>query len=267
VYIPSIDDHTLTEPGTHVLMAIGPNFDQWDRGDEAAYSLQKKAETERLLSVLEQRFPGITKAVGFTELATPATIERYTMKKGGAVAGPKQQIGQHMFKRLHTRSEWKNLFYCGESATMGTGTPAVSIAGLSAANAVLKKRRLQPFTYRSGMKNYVRIVPKPYLPENRYQDESPDKRSVMLAASRCLYCEHPSCADHDRFDVRGMNRRVTVGNFTGASRLVLNLPADMTEREAYLTQCEADCILLETEGHPVQIKNIAGFLLDRNLTQ
>lgn len=260
VYIPSIDDHTLTEPGTHVVMAIGPNFSVWDPSGKEDYALQKEAEKTRLMSVLENRFPGITQAVRFTDLATPATIERYTMKNGGAVAGPKQQIGQHMFKRLHTRSEWKNLFYCGESATMGTGTPAVSVAGLAAANAILKKRGFRPFSYNPGMKNQVRIVPHPYLPNHRYQDEAPEKRVVMIEASRCLYCEHPACADHSLFDVRGMNRRVTVGNFTGGRRLIRNLPAGKTDRDAYLIKCEADCILSETNGKPVRIKTIVDFL-------
>lgn len=88
---------------------------------------------------MEAGFPGFKKAVRYAEIATPGSIERYTLKNGGAVAGPKQMLGQHMFKRLHTKSQWENLYNCGESTVMGTGTPTVTTPGISAANAVLKK--------------------------------------------------------------------------------------------------------------------------------
>ena len=52
------------------------------------------------------------------------------MKNVGAVSGPKQMLGQHMFKRLRGRTEWDNLFCCGKSIVMGTGTPTVTTSGL-----------------------------------------------------------------------------------------------------------------------------------------
>ncbi len=117
-YILSIDDRTLCDENEHTVLAIGPTFENWDQADPETYQLMKKNEQARLISVMEKRFPGFSSAVRYAEIATPKTIERYTMKNGGAVAGPKQMLGQHMFKRLHTRSEWDNLFCCGESTVM-----------------------------------------------------------------------------------------------------------------------------------------------------
>jgi prolycopene isomerase len=260
IYIPSIDDRTITPPGTHVVMAIGPSLGEWDRSNNKQYAEGKKAEEERLLNLLERRFPGFRRAMILSDLATPATIERYLLKNGGAVAGPKQQIGQHMFKRLHTRSEWKNLFYCGESATMGTGTPAVTVSGLAAANAVLKKRGLEPFRYRPGMKEYVRIVPRPYLPEHRYADESPEARKMMLEASRCLYCERPTCSDHRQFDVRGIMRRLTVGNITGARKLIPAVASNPSTYPDFLSECETNCVLSITENRPIRLGAVMEWL-------
>ncbi|MDP3130564.1 MAG: FAD-dependent oxidoreductase, partial [Bacillota bacterium] len=260
VYVTSIDDHTVAPEGTHVVMAIGPSFLKWDRTDRKGYMAMKAAEKARLLGVLERRFPGISTHVRFAEVGTPATIERYCLKRDGAVAGPKQRLGQHMFKRQHIRGEWNNLFHCGESTVMGTGTPAVSTSGLSAANAILRKRGLKPFKYDPAQPNHVTIVPHPFLPEDQFKDEPPLKRETMRAASRCLFCEHPTCADHSVFDVRGMNRRVAVGNFLGARALLDGLPANEKERSSFLAKCEDHCVRKNTGSLPVAISAITGSL-------
>ena len=138
-YIFSIDDYTLCDEDEHTVIAIGPTFEKWDLLDSVTYLEKKQREKERLIAVLEKRFPGFSQRIRYAEVATPKTIERYTMKNNGAVAGPKQMLGQHMFKRLHTRTKWDNLFCCGESTVMGTGTPTVTTSGIAAANAILKK--------------------------------------------------------------------------------------------------------------------------------
>ncbi len=102
-------------------------------------------------------------------------------------------MGQHMFKRLHTRTEWDNLFCCGESTVMGTGTPTVTTSGLTAANVVLKKLGLEPFVYQQEMKNYVRMVEKPFTADRLNQTHNEAERSLMKLASRCRFCEEPSC--------------------------------------------------------------------------
>jgi prolycopene isomerase len=211
-YILSIDDRTLCDDDGHVVVAIGPTFASWYDGDQEDYLLRKEREKERLIAVLEKRFPGFAAGVRYAEVATPRTIERYTLKNGGAVAGPKQMLGQHMLNRLHTRSEWNNLFCCGESTVMGTGTPTVTTSGIAAANAVLKKLKLKPFRYQANLENYVRIVDKPFRAEGLYHGYPQEMRAVMRQASRCQYCEDPQCSRNTAYDIRGIMRRVAVGN-------------------------------------------------------
>ena len=185
VYIPSIDDLTLCEPDGHVLMAIGPSFENWEIINRAEYLAKKKKEQLRLEAVLEKRFPGIQAAIRYAEVATPRTIERYTAKNKGYVAGPKQLLGQHMFKRMHTKSQWESLYVCGESTVMGTGTPAVTVSGLSAANAILKKLKKAEFIYQAGMKNYVELVEHPFPKEKLYASYPESEKTVMLKAAKC----------------------------------------------------------------------------------
>lgn len=261
-YIPSVDDRTLCPEDCHVILAIGPSLEKWDRNDHGKYLDQKKREENRLLTVLARRFPAIKESLLFAEVATPLTIERFAGKNNGSVAGPKQKLGQHMFRRLHTRTRWDNLFCCGESTVMGTGTPAVTVSGLSAANAVLKKRGLPLYRYSEGMKPYVRIVPHPFTADQLFQDRPVDERKIRLEAMKCENCEHPSCMNKTAVDIRGILRRVVVGNFTGARRLCTDLPGDVPERDPILLDCETNCIKTADPDGPVEIKKIISYVID-----
>jgi len=254
VYLLSIDDRTLCAEDEHTIIAIGPTFASWADPSDPDYQVQKQKEQARLLGVLEKRFPGLIQAVRYTELATPRTIERYTLKNGGAVAGPKQMLGQHMFRRLHTRTEWDTLFCCGESTVMGTGTPTVTTSGLSAANAVLKKLGQQPFAYRTDMPNYVRIVEKPYKENQLFESVPPTERAVMRLAMQCRLCEQPTCSD--RTDIRGIMRRVSVGNFVGARCCWQKDPVDGQA----LVQCETRCICDAEGDGSVKIRQVIQFI-------
>jgi len=259
-YILSIDDKTLCDENGHVVVAIGPTFAKWAYGGVDDYLLKKEKEKARLIAVLEKRFPGFTEGVRYAEVATPQTIERYTLKNGGAVAGPKQMLGQHMLHRLHTRTKWDNLFCCGESTVMGTGTPTVTTSGISAANAVLKKLKLEPFHYQPNMKNYVRVVNKPFSTESLYQRYPEETRVIMYKASRCQYCENPHCSVNTNFDIRGVMRRVAVGNFTGARKLAKKfLYKDQLEK-ALLVECEKKCVLNEKYRSPVEIQTVITYI-------
>ncbi len=257
-YILSIDDRTLCAEDEHTIVAIGPTFEQWISLDEETYQSRKKKEQERLIAVLEKRFPGFKGALRYAEVATPRTIERYTLKNGGAVAGPKQMLGQHMLKRLHTRTEWDTLFCCGESTVMGTGTPTVTTEGLSAANGVLKKVGKEPFVYREGMQNYVRIVPKPFTKDRLYVDYAERERRVMLKAARCRLCEQPTCVPDRSVDVRGIMRRVAVGNFVGAKKSWFKAPVAQNK----LAQFEGNCIWSLEGEEAVHIQDVISYLVE-----
>ncbi len=259
-YILSIDDRTLCASDEHTIVAIGPTFERWDNLDRKTYLKMKKSEQERLIAVLERRFAGIGKAVRFAEVATPLTIERYNMKNGGAVAGPKQMLGQHMFKRQHTSTDWDNLFCCGESTVMGTGTPTVTTSGITAANVLLKKLKKERFVYSKGMKNCVRLVEKPFIHEHLYAGYDEKQRTIMLEAMRCRFCEHPGCSNGSNVDIRGIMRRVSVGNLTGAGKRW----AETSNSTIDLETSESRCICAIENGNAVKIRDVVAFINDTN---
>jgi prolycopene isomerase len=165
-----------------------------------------------------------------------------------------------MLHRLHTRSEWDNLFCCGESTVMGTGTPTVTTSGISAANAVLKKLNLEPFKYQPDMKNYVRVVAKPFRAESLYEGYPEETRAIMREASRCQYCEEPECSRDTAWDIRGIMRRFAVGNFAGAEKLARQFLTTEGLSKASLAECEKRCVLNKDFGSSVGIQRVVNYI-------
>ena len=271
-YIMSIDDPSLCAPDEHVLTVVGPCFDVVDDLDETAYAALKERLRLRFLSVLERRFPGISQAVRHAEVATPRTLESYAGKHRGAVAGPKQMMGQHMLKRQRTRTRWRSLLCCGESTVMGTGTPTVTISGIAAANAVLRARGLEPFAWRPGMLDQVRDVPPRASQDVADPRDAPggvDRPLLHDAARRCLFCEHPSCnRSLPSLDVPGIMRRAYVGNLVGARRLAAAGLASLEARgrrhpgelAMAVAELERDCKLAAGGQSPAPIAVVAAEL-------
>ena len=254
VYILSIDDHTICDEDKHVVIAIGPSFRDW----KESYSEQKREETLRILSILEKRFPGFNNGLHYCELATPSTIERYTMKNGGAAAGPKQMLGQHMLLRQPIRTRFDNLYVCGESTTMGTGTPTVTTSGIAAANAILEKYGLPTYVWEPSRKNYVHILKPPVESDwmNSYYDE-PTIR-LMTTANKCLFCEHPSCCRKQTLDIPGIMRRAACGNFTGAKKVLEKFEEELSTD--FVVECEKRCIQNVKKGDGVLIWQVLEIL-------
>ena len=78
----------------------------------------------------------------------------------------------------------------------------------------------------------------------------------MGCALRCRLCEHPSCTGGAATDIRGVMRRVAVGNFVGAKKCYLAAPAE----EDLLLQYEAHCICQREDGRAVAIRDVIDYL-------
>lgn len=110
LYINALVDHTLCPPGKLAVLAIAPNMCDWPSPEDAEYRSKayrdlKKQEAERMIAQIDQHYPGFSQHIETLIVGTPTTLERYMLKNGGAVGGPKNAIGQHMLKRLHARSD------------------------------------------------------------------------------------------------------------------------------------------------------------------
>jgi prolycopene isomerase len=269
-YISSLDDPSICPPGTHVITTIAPSPEPWPSPwskeyRTTAYRERKAAAVERTLDQIETRFPNLRKNIIVLEAGTPATIERYTLKNGGAVGGPKQAIGQQLMKRLHAQSDWPNLYLCGDSTVMGMGTPAVTVSGIGAANLVLRAAGLNEYSRREFERQRVHIV------KGRPLDPLPAVGTLIDAAwakrlaRECQYCESPGCtrACPTANDMRNVMRRIEAGNFAGAAR-ALRQTNPLAEVCGYLCRpdpaCERRCLRKSFADGPVRIAELEAWV-------
>lgn len=251
VYILSIDDHTLCPPAYHMVMTIGPSFRRWPSGLQQGYRTDdyyryKQEEEERLLAVLEKRFPGFREQLVYTEVATPATLERYALKYKGAVAGPKQKLGQHMLKRQHVATEVEGVFCCGEGTVMGTGTPAVTVSGIAAANLILRKRKLKEYEQGDCKEGYVRLLSPPFDHADQRISSKQSEDVLAKQALCCQFCEVPACEKvcKAQVPIRDLQRRIAVANFSGAKKV---RGSDNPCKACTQPLCQTACIMAQTD--------------------
>ena len=183
---------------------------------------QKQREAGRMLDQIEQHIPGFRQHIRTLIIGTPTTIERYLLKNGGAVGGPKNQIGQEMLKRLHARSEWKHLYFCGDSTVMATGAPATAVSGVGAANVILRELHLPEYDSRKFPKQFVHFVDQPYRRPDYSPVDAITDQNAHLAAAHCQGCQAPECMVRcpAGIDIPGFLRRMEAKNYAGAARLI-----------------------------------------------
>jgi prolycopene isomerase len=143
-------------------------------------------------------------------------------------------LGQDLMRRPHAETRWSNLLLCGESTTMGTGTPAVVVSGLSAADVILRREGLPECRYFKD-RGYVRYLSAPAPP---YPQEGFRQRGNL-----CLWCEKDTCrtACPWEMDIRGILRRLYSDNVEGARRL-LKYADDGSGRLACLICKDKPCL-------------------------
>jgi prolycopene isomerase len=269
MYAFSLTDPSLCSEDEHVVMAIGPSLRSWPRpwekeNNQDAYLQGKDEETKRLLGILDHHFPGFPSHVREISLATPTTIERYTMKEGGCVAGPKQVMGQDLLHRQRAQGVWTNFYHCGEATVMGTGSLAVTISGISAANLLLRDMGKEEYRDSDTLKDMVtehqgeitevkrteegRIIPS----ANAIED------SQLLAlhdeASACQWCLDAPCSTvcPHSYEIPAIMRRLECGNIVGAK---LQITGSLACTNC-LAPCKDACTATSFHGKPVAIDSI-----------
>jgi prolycopene isomerase len=267
LYINSLVDLSLSPNMNElVIMAIAPNLCQWPASDDPKYHSEeyqtlKKREAERMLDQIESHYPGFRKHIRTLIVGSPTTIERYLLKNGGAVGGPKNAIGQEMLKRLHARSEWKNLFICGDSTVMATGAPATAVSGVGAANLVLRDLHLPEYDSRPFPEQFIHFVNLPYSRPILNPGEKITSANAWLAAAECQWCEEPDCVQGcpAGIDIPGFLRRMEAGNYEGAARLIReqNPLGEVCGWDCDAGhQCQQNCIRKSFSGKAVRIADL-----------
>jgi prolycopene isomerase len=266
MYIPTVDDHSLGPGDEHIVTIFSPAPNQkWPRPYEKEYQSRdyyrkKEEQAGLILREIERRIPGFRKGIRRFYVATPSTIERYTLKTGGCVGGPKQMMGQELTKRLHAKTDWPGLYACGDSTTMGMGMPAVTASGFGAANIILREMGKKEYHHQKFDREYVNYIesnPKPIKPVRI----DGDAENARLIARECQQCENQPCRDGcpAGVDIAGFIRRIEAGNYGAAARQIRETNP-MPEICGYACPseplCEKACVRVKYASEPVQIREL-----------
>jgi phytoene dehydrogenase-like protein len=134
-------DETLAPEGKTVLTVMFPSdYDYWKKlsADRLAYDNRKKEVAAHIISLLEQRFPGIGAQVEMTDVATPLTFERYTGNWNGCFEGwliTPLNSGTMMKPMEQALPGLGNFYMCGQWVEPGGGLPT----GVMSARRLLKR--------------------------------------------------------------------------------------------------------------------------------
>jgi phytoene dehydrogenase-like protein len=135
-------DPTLSPAGKTVLTAmIDSDYDYWKelKKDPDRYKREKDLMAAAVVSMLEGRFPGISKQVEMVDVATPVTFERYTGNWKGCYEGflttPKTQRMQ-MSKTLPGLD---GFYMVGQWVSPGGGLPSGVMTGRHVTQLLCKR--------------------------------------------------------------------------------------------------------------------------------
>ncbi len=114
----------------------------WENLDSEQYQHKKQQVAATIFKRLETIIPGITQEIEYYEVATPKTINRYTLNPRGSVYGFAQIPKQAGIFRIRNKSPIKNLYFASAWTNPGGGFTGAIWSGWLCANEVLKNTRI-----------------------------------------------------------------------------------------------------------------------------
>lgn len=127
-------DAKLAPPHKSVGVICGVDYlKNWDGLSKEDYKAKKEEVAQILLHRLEKQFPGIRESIEYYEVATPKTIQRFTLNPDGSVYGFAQSKQQSGLKRFRNNFLIPNLYFASAWAFPGGGFEGSIMTGFLAA--------------------------------------------------------------------------------------------------------------------------------------
>lgn len=139
-------DPTFAPEGKTVLVVMLPtDYDYWKklRENDEQYKAEKEKLADKIVAILDKRFPGLTAQVEMRDVASPTTFVRNTGNWKGSFEGwqvtPKTwNFGQLMKKTLPGLD---NFYMAGHWVEPGGGLPTVAMSGRNVIQIICKKEK------------------------------------------------------------------------------------------------------------------------------
>jgi len=148
-------DESMAPAGrTALTIMLATDYDYWKKlhEDKSSYENKKNEILKTVLSQLEQRFPGISSQVEMSDVATPATFERYTGNWKGSFEGwliTPDNSNVVMKPMSQSLPGLQNFYMCGQWVEPGGGLPTGLMSARRLINRVCKEDK-KKFTTQKG---------------------------------------------------------------------------------------------------------------------
>jgi phytoene dehydrogenase-like protein len=117
---------------TIMIVRLTTHYDFWSdlkQGHPAEYAKAKQRVLGQVVSILDRSFPGVARNLEASDVATPATFERYTANWRGSIQGwlPTPEVLGRRFPR--TLRGLDNFYMAGHWVELGGGLPPAALSG------------------------------------------------------------------------------------------------------------------------------------------
>ena len=131
-------DPTLSPSGQGTATITTVDYlTNWENLSEEEYKNKKREAAEILINRLEEDLPGISNEIEYYEVATPRTIQRYTLNYKGTPYGYAQTPDQSCLFRPSNKSDIPNLYFASAWTQPGHGFTGAIVSGWLCANKIL----------------------------------------------------------------------------------------------------------------------------------
>lgn len=143
-HIYNHDPSMSPEGCTTITVMLGSDHEYWKelQKDRALYLEKKDEVAEKIISVLDRRFPGLAGQVEVVDVATPATFIRYTGNWKGSFEGwliTPDNAGVLMKPMAQTLPGLKDFYLCGQWVEPGGGLPSAIMSARRLIKSICKE--------------------------------------------------------------------------------------------------------------------------------
>lgn len=126
-------DPSMAPPGKTILTVILPSsYDFWKALDKKSYEREKEEAAQKIIALLDEKYPGLASQVEMIDVATPLTFERFTGNWKGSFEGwmlTPVNASYAMKKMPQQIPGLQNCYMCGQWVEPGGGLPTSIMSG------------------------------------------------------------------------------------------------------------------------------------------
>jgi phytoene dehydrogenase-like protein len=140
-------DSSAAPPGkTLVKIMLPSNMTYWEpfSRDEQRYQAEKERIIDRVVAMIDKRFPGVVDLIEMRDMATPLTYVRYTGNWQGSHQGWMITHKTGLYQIKNRLPHLKNFFMAGHWAFAGGGVPSAALSARNVVQILCKQNRM-PF--------------------------------------------------------------------------------------------------------------------------